>query len=603
MKQKSMLLKALLLPFLVLQSFRWNGEATLPTDNPLRGSSITRPAWTDKIPWDRAVNAATVPGLIDPLRHVDSTIFSSVQKNLVKKGGGVVFFPSGEFFFSTDLPLAENIIIRGVSPTPAMQRSGGVIFPQTRFTFPRLLLKKELQRFAEGKVPDTVCTQPRSIYNIGAHGVFTGIADVDIDRAVILLGYQKDGADSSGRLIPRIRPVENILLWNVRQNNAAALDPGIPTPMQRENGRDWQIWPDSTVGNMNLRYGSGLFIQGCTLNDSTTDNILQNDYMLNDHMELDGSLAKFNFDKHPGIVITGPATATPGDDNAVSIVHNSIGVSPGFMAIMAANCSPRQENNHLESIPDKRNLVRDGRIATDNRYDLLYDGRYPSQALLYTDHLGDSMPYRLIEPESYDSSKSYPLVVYLHDFWSKGNDNRAQLRPFLWQLVDTPTRTRFPCFIIAPQLPVEEPRWKCGGLGSETWPLRCTVDIISEISKQYNIDPKRIYVIGNSMGGAGALNIATHYPELFAGVVSIGVFYRLTDNAARQLRHTPLWIMYGSNEERIKPQIRTEIKAYLKLANVPLKFTEVDGYGHRCWLDIVKDEPTLLPWLFDQKLN
>ena len=35
----------------------------------------------------------------------------------------------------------------------------------------------------------------------------------------------------------------------------------------------------------------------------------------------------------------------------------------------------------------------------------------------------DTLPYRILLPVNYDSSKQYPLIVFLHGAGERGNDN------------------------------------------------------------------------------------------------------------------------------------------------------------------------------------
>ncbi len=46
---------------------------------------------------------------------------------------------------------------------------------------------------------------------------------------------------------------------------------------------------------------------------------------------------------------------------------------------------------------------------------------------LYQKHLyisgNDTMPYRLLLPDNYDTEKKYPLVFFLHGAGERGNDN------------------------------------------------------------------------------------------------------------------------------------------------------------------------------------
>ncbi|HVU94509.1 MAG TPA: alpha/beta hydrolase-fold protein [Puia sp.] len=586
--KKQMPAAALLLIGLLFASWTAEGPAT-PTGNPLRRYTYSFPAWANSIPWNRVVNVREIPGLVNENDQVDSALLMTTQLQLLQKGGGILYFPPGSYLFKTDVAIMQNVLFRGAAP------------PQiTKFFFPRLTLTKDLGRFQDTP-PDSLTATPAHIYSTGQHGAFTGLVDIDINRALIMLGYDRTTKDSAIVYTPAETPADNVLITGVRNNNAAALDPRIPTAIQKANDQDWQIWPDASIGNCNIHYSGAALVYDCRFNDDITDNIRQNDFLLDDKMALDGSLAVFRFADHPIITISRPATAIHAAN--AEITANHFFLPPGFDAITAKNGTVTEKDNQLTRLAAGNNWVKDGHTAVSNQYDVLYDGRSPSKACLYTDHYGDSLPYRLIQPPNYDPTKKYPLVLYLHDFWAKGDDNKTQLRQFLWQMVQPETAAQYPCFIVAPQLPLDEPRWKCGGLGSETWPLQCSVHLLRQLSRQYNIDTTRIYVIGNSMGGAGAINVATHYPQMFAAVLSMGVFYRLTDNASLQLRHTPLWIIYGSQEERIRPEFRQEIKTYLRLANVPLKFTDIPGYGHRCWQNIVKEQPDLLPWLFAQQLK
>ena len=42
-------------------------------------------------------------------------------------------------------------------------------------------------------------------------------------------------------------------------------------------------------------------------------------------------------------------------------------------------------------------------------------------------HGTDTLRYRILYPENYDSKKSYPLLVFLHGAGERGNDNEHQL--------------------------------------------------------------------------------------------------------------------------------------------------------------------------------
>src|SRR5262245_62635152 len=49
------------------------------------------------------------------------------------------------------------------------------------------------------------------------------------------------------------------------------------------------------------------------------------------------------------------------------------------------------------------------------------------EARVYRNASGQTMPYRLFVPNSYDSGKQYPLVLWLHGAGGAGNDNLRQI--------------------------------------------------------------------------------------------------------------------------------------------------------------------------------
>src|SRR5690606_35217882 len=86
------------------------------------------------------------------------------------------------------------------------------------------------------------------------------------------------------------------------------------------------------------------------------------------------------------------------------------------------------------------------------------------QARTYTSKKYSTLPYRLLVPANYDKGKKYPLVLFFHGVGERGNDNKKQLYCGLDIFANENRMKRYPCFIAAPQCPVEtkwaEVDWK-----------------------------------------------------------------------------------------------------------------------------------------------
>jgi len=66
---------------------------------------------------------------------------------------------------------------------------------------------------------------------------------------------------------------------------------------------------------------------------------------------------------------------------------------------------------------------------------------------------GDTLPYRILYPENYNKSASYPLVLFLHGAGERGNDNEKQLVHGASLFTDPQNRQKFPAIVVFPQCP------------------------------------------------------------------------------------------------------------------------------------------------------
>ncbi len=44
------------------------------------------------------------------------------------------------------------------------------------------------------------------------------------------------------------------------------------------------------------------------------------------------------------------------------------------------------------------------------------------------------------------------------------------------------------------------------------------MNVLALVRKEFKVDDRRIYLMGHSMGGAGALHLAVKYPDIWAAV-------------------------------------------------------------------------------------
>lgn len=533
----------------------------------LTGNEPSLGEWTNGFRWTNVRNARTVSRLMNVQNVVDSTVFAATVQALAAEGG-VLYFPAGMYQFNFDLILPAGIVLRGADRRDSL--------PVTHFQFAKF--NPSAKQPAETSVPKKITLQA------GAKGTI-GLVNLDINRAYVDFRSSRSG-----------QYLSNVLLFGIRINNAAALNSAIPTTYQRTHHRTWQRWPDPQTGCINLAVERNVLIAHCRINDQPTDSYRQNGYLIDDGMIFDGSQAMFRFTDHAGIVFKTPRRPTN-----IQIVENVVQVTAGNPAIVATTGRLDLQSNREMIIPEKQNIVYDGIHARQMDYTRLYNHKKGSEAKQFTSDLGDTLAYRLIKPDQYNPAKKYPLVLFFHDYDEIGTDNRAQLRQFIWQLTTPEAKTNFPCFIVAPQLPPTEKRWRSEGFSSNTWALQTSAGLLDELAKTYAIDGNRIYVIGINAGGEAAWDIAIRYPQKFAAVVPLASFYRFSPHSVRQLRSIPIWTFFGDSDEWFGKLTKQGIKSDLKAAGLNFRMTELPDTGHRCWNGLVEAVPEFLPWLFTRK--
>ncbi len=227
---------------------------------------------------------------------------------------------------------------------------------------------------------------------------------------------------------------------------------------------------------------------------------------------------------------------------------------------------------------------------------------------------GIAMGYRLFVPDGYDSSKAYPLVLFLDGAGGRGSDNEIQLTGTQGATVwaEPGEQAKNPCFVLAPQCPGDR-NGKTGwttlmNMGtSQPYGLRpelATVyDILQEVEGKYGVDKNRIYCTGLSMGAFGTWALAIAHPDLLAAIMTAsggGDPAKLASVAA-----LPAWVFHAVQDPVIPVSFsRGTVDALTKAGGRP-KYTEYPSdavfypSAHASWVPAYANEE-MRNWLFQQ---
>ena len=144
---------------------------------------------------------------------------------------------------------------------------------------------------------------------------------------------------------------------------------------------------------------------------------------------------------------------------------------------------------------------------------------------IFVSSKGDSLPYRMIHPESVKPGEKYPLVLFLHGAGERGNDNEKQLTHGGQMFLNPVNQEKYPAFVLIPQCPTDG-YWAYTGrpksliptempVGQEISPILQTLkQLLDSYLVMPEVDTQRVYIIGLSMGAMGTYDLVVRYPCL-----------------------------------------------------------------------------------------
>lgn len=191
--------------------------------------------------------------------------------------------------------------------------------------------------------------------------------------------------------------------------------------------------------------------------------------------------------------------------------------------------------------------------------------------------------------ENMRKQKQKPLVIFLHGASLCGRDLKQVLRYGTLDAIDRGLELN--AFVLAPQNP--------GG----AWNPEKLMALVEWASRTHSsIDTTRIYVLGMSLGGYGALDLPAAYPHRIAASMSIcgGATTKEIDN----LNKVPIWILHGTADVAVPISCSDRVVAAMKRKTTPqrLIYSRLKGYDHSYPARLFYMQETY-DWLFSHRLT
>jgi poly(3-hydroxybutyrate) depolymerase len=241
----------------------------------------------------------------------------------------------------------------------------------------------------------------------------------------------------------------------------------------------------------------------------------------------------------------------------------------------------------------------------------------------------DSIPYHIYVPTNWDRTRRLPLVILTH------GANQPATAPFQRPMA-SPTLARMAeerGFIAAavtgyranatavggwnvPYRMVQVPRAAAAGggggagrgAGAGRGPApapptaedfqRAEMDVLyvaDLMAKEYNVDPQRIYLMGNSAGGSAVWNIAAKYPERWTAISPSAAPIEDADFPYERLRNVPVLVVHGDMDTTMVFDASKAMVDHARAKGVDAAWLPVPGGAHTdAWA-----QPDVLKQTFD----
>ena len=120
----------------------------------------------------------------------------------------------------------------------------------------------------------------------------------------------------------------------------------------------------------------------------------------------------------------------------------------------------------------------------------------------------------------------------------------------------------------------------------QKWSEEDVMNVLAVMRKEFNVDPKRIYLTGHSMGGAGTLFLASKHANLWAAVAPVApASFMMNQNRAEVLRaikhaNLPILIVQGDADTVVAPANTRMWVDTAKELGLNYEYVELPGIDH-----------------------
>ena len=195
------------------------------------------------------------------------------------------------------------------------------------------------------------------------------------------------------------------------------------------------------------------------------------------------------------------------------------------------------------------------------------------------DETGEMLEYAVFVPSKVKKdSKKIPLVIALH--------GRGVGPTSIMRFVTAPAERGG--YIVAAPMGYNERGWYGVYESDRSTPPELreysekdVMNVLSFMRAEFDIDENRIYLMGQSMGGAGAMYLAVKHPGLWAAVAAgAPAFRRDQKGNLAAIRHMPVMLVHGDRDGSVTVDVSRRLAGSMQELGMTYDYREIRGGSH-----------------------
>lgn len=174
----------------------------------------------------------------------------------------------------------------------------------------------------------------------------------------------------------------------------------------------------------------------------------------------------------------------------------------------------------------------------------------------------------------------YPLLIFLHGAGEKGNSendptilNRVLRNGPPDMIEKDEWKPRYPLLVVSPQ---------CHDGG---WQADKVKEFVNYLLENYDVNVRRIYLTGLSMGGYGSFSYVGKYGNESLIAATVPICGGGNTRQAESFKEIPLWAFHGEDDNTVLPQKSIDMVDTINAIgpNIRAKLTLFPNIAHNSW--------------------